>query len=210
MVGNGEVLLSSGGWIGKFFMYHLTKIIDTGVTKAYQFDMLYRLDDEYTYEGDYAKFEKFVEEWKDKYLDDFTGLMFRYFRGKFRFGLLLYFLKYVSDALFPIFIKQFISWVQDEEADINKGLFWSGMLGINLFLSVQTSLWGYYYMENCTIVIKTSLRGLIINKISHISPGAKKYVDIAKVTNFLMNDLSKLTMLCLTLGNIYVFSYLNQ
>ena len=44
----------------------------------------------------------------------------------------------------------------------------------------------------------------MINKVSSISPGAKKYIDIGKVTNFMMNDLNKIAFYAFTRPNMYI------
>ena len=44
----------------------------------------------------------------------------------------------------------------------------------------------------------------MINKVSSISPGARKYIDIGKVTNFMMNDLAKIGFYAFTRSNLYI------
>ena len=78
-------------------------------------------------------------------------------------------------------------------------------MGLTLVIIFKAffSLWGYYYLELCTLVIKNVVRAKVINNISSISPGAKKYIDVAKVTNYMMVDLSKITMFTLMRPNIF-------
>jgi len=79
---------------------------------------------------------------------------------------------------------------------------WAGLLSLTVFLKAFMGLWGYYYLECCTLVLKNVVRGKIINNISSISPGAKKYVDVAKVTNYMMVDLGKCTLYTLFRPNL--------
>lgn len=47
------------------------------------------------------------------------------------------------------------------------------------------------------------MRAFVINRVSKISPGAKKYIDIAKVTNYMMTDLQKITFYILVRPSLY-------
>lgn len=53
---NSEIRLFSGNPISKIFFLHLGKIAQAGVKKPFQFDMLYKMDSIFTYQGDYPRF----------------------------------------------------------------------------------------------------------------------------------------------------------
>lgn len=100
----------------------------------------------------------------------------------------------LQEVLFPIFLKQFLKWLPDKQAPDSTGYLWAMGLVLVVISKAFISLWGYFYLELCTLVIKNVVRGKVINNVCSISPGARKYIDVAKVTNYMMVDLSKITM----------------
>lgn len=59
------------------------------------------------------------------------------------------------------------------------------------------ALWAYYYLEIAIQIIQNVVRAKIVHQISTLSPGSRKQVDAAKVTNYLMVDISKITWFAL-------------
>ena len=70
--------LLGGNPISKFFFFNFNKLITSGSSKPYQFDMLYGLDKSFTYEGSYNHFNEFVEANKEAYANNFLGLINKY------------------------------------------------------------------------------------------------------------------------------------
>lgn len=130
-------------------------------------------------------------------------MIYEYLGARFWKGAWLTGFRYGSEILFPIFLKQFLYWIGDDDAEVYVGYVWAGALSLTVFFKAFVGLWGYFYLECCTLIIKNVVRGKIINNVSSISPGAKKYVDVAKVTNYLMVDLGKITIYTLFRPNLY-------
>lgn len=186
---------------------NFSKIIKSGASQPYKFFMLYLLPKDMTYDGDYKNFEiyyakrKKIAESKNKpFL--FFNVIYDYLGSRYWKGAVLSGLRYASEILFPLFLKQFLYWIEDEEADQIVGYYWAGALVLTVFTKAYVGLWGYYYLECCTLIIKNVVRAKIINNVSSISPGAKQYVDVAKVTNYMMVDLGKVTMYTLFSPNL--------
>lgn len=133
---------------------------------------------------------------------EFFDVIYKYLGSTYDAGSWLTGFKYLSEILFPIFLKQFLTWAADKTAPSRTGYLWAMGLTLVVFFKALTGLWGYYYLEICTLIIKNVVRGKIMKNISSIPPGAKKYVDVSKVTNYMMVDLGKVTSYTLFKPNI--------
>jgi hypothetical protein len=200
-------IFESSNCISTMFFNNYSKIIKSGITQPYKFFMLYLLPQNMTYDGDYQNFEKYYQEQKEIRTKngkpfEFFDVIYDYLGSRYWKGAILSGFRYGSEILFPIFLKQFLIWIEDPTARNSTGYIWAGALALTVFVKAFVGLWGYFYLECCTLVIKNVVRGKIINNISSISPGAKKYVDVAKVTNYMMVDLGKVTVFTLFKPNL--------
>jgi len=152
-----DIYLHSGNCFSKLFFSHLAKMIQVGSKEPYRYDMLFKMEDRMMYAHDYPKFEEFVEQNKEKYKDDFLGLVYKFHWPLHMRGMIFNFFRYFSTFLFPYLLKRFITYVKDE-GDLKDGLLWGGLLILNLVTQVMVSLWGYFNLENATLVVKNTMR----------------------------------------------------
>jgi hypothetical protein len=171
-------IFESSNCFSTLIFNNFTKIITSGVKEPYKFFMLYFLPPDLTYDGDFHNFQAFYEKRKKAAQDkgkelSFYDVIYDYLGARFWKGAILTAFRYGSEILFPIFLKEFLLWIGDKDADQHIGYIWAGALSLTVFFKAMVGLWGYYYLELCTLVIKNVVRGKIINNISSISPGAK-------------------------------------
>lgn len=160
--------------------------------------MLFKVPTKFTYEGDYQNFSKFYQAKLERLNNkgeniDLLSTIFEYLGPLHMKMSLMKGVKIMADILFPIFIKQFLYWLPDGSAANHVGYLWAMGMSLVVIVKVFFSLWSDYYVEWCNLVIKNVVRGKIINSVCMISSGAKKRVDVAKITNYLIVDLGKIT-----------------
>lgn len=111
---NSEIGLHEGNPLSKFFFFNLGKITNAGVQKPYQFDMLFKMHDKFTYAGDYPPFQKYMDKYLPTHMNKFLRLVTGYHNGYFLTGMILIFFNNICQLLLPISLSQLVSWIEDE------------------------------------------------------------------------------------------------
>lgn len=217
---SGNIGWDDGGFVQKTLFMHFNKIIKRGNKTPYSFDMLYELDDELLY-ADYIKFEKFFNKNHKKYSKDVLGAVYAYNRRYMWMINFLFVFKYFLECSFPLLLKQLLNWIELEDngdLDMNEGLLYAALISLFIMLRSYCGLLADYIIEIVNGRIKNNLRvshslfqeslislqGLIVNKVSSLPPGARKYVDIARITNHMIVDMTKITYYTIFRPNILV------
>lgn len=159
---NNEIRLLSGNILSKMFFLHLGKIAQAGVKKAYQFDMLFKMDKVFTYQGDYPPFQKYFDKNKKSYENNFLGLILGYIRPYFLICLFFTSFNYICQMLIPYALRIIVQWVEDN-GSLESGIIYVGITIVIIILQVQGNLWGYYYAELQTLRVKNPMRVRLIS-----------------------------------------------
>lgn len=150
------------GWL---ILTHLKKMIKKPKEDAaYTYDDLYRMPDKFMYK-DYYNFEKYYTKELKKKGNKFNmfSTILGYLRTQFFKALIVGFIYYGIQILFALILKQFLSWLGEENPDEETGWILTGILCAAVFIKSIASLWFMYHRELCTVILKNCTRVNIFN-----------------------------------------------
>lgn len=104
---NTQTPLIKGNFIQRWLFTYLTKMIKSGDKHPYQFEMLYKLDSRFTYDGDYPNFEAHLEK-KLQNQASLDQIVKSYYRKYFIPNFILGIFGSIFQIFIPISIKQIL------------------------------------------------------------------------------------------------------
>lgn len=127
--------METKGLINNCFFLYTNKIINKGKKKQFDFDDLYNIKELLSYDYNFPRIKKLIEERskKEKH-KNFWLLLIDHFRYPlFLLSDFLMAFAYIMQIPFPFLIKIYLDWLQDENASMQTG--WI-LTGICIFFSV--------------------------------------------------------------------------
>jgi ATP-binding cassette subfamily C (CFTR/MRP) protein 1 len=192
------------GCTSKLFLTHLNKVCDIGGERPYQFADLFETSGRfchYAYNDFKIIVQKFISDHPDK---SFFGVLMRGVKRYLLEGGALFFFVNGIQVLTPLFLKQFIDWVDNPTAANWKGYMWAGLLAFVLVTRAFVSQHSMHCLHSGAVVINNYVGCLIADKISNLPTGARKYVNIGKITNFLTTDIRSIQGSSMTYHQLFV------
>lgn len=180
--------LFDGNWFTRFFFIHLNKVCDLGGSRPYQMGDLFEVNDNFktiAYENRRKYFADGAVNKKRSFLNVLIGSCKRYFLVG---GTCFFFSSFIQ-IITPIFLLYFLDWIQRKEYKVWEGYVYATILfvvGITKSMLAQHAM---HTLHQGACVISNYVGAMISEKVSNLPPGARKYLSIGQITNFLTTDI---------------------
>ena len=152
-----SINLLDAGWLKTALFGHVTKVIDAGSKEFYTEDMLYKLDSRFLHD-DFDKFFAFFQKNREKYKDDFLGLVFAYNRYYISLGTWVYNTRHFIELTFPWILKEILIWLGDKDSETSRGLYLGGSLCLLVILRAWFGIIGSYTLTMACGAIRSNIR----------------------------------------------------
>lgn len=171
---------------------HLNKMMDIGGSRPYQYKDLFAVSKDFTMEV-YPEFKAYLnKELSLPKQKPFLFMLFNFILGEAFLGGLLYFISSGMQVATPILIRLFLIWLQTPDPTrqiVWKGYMYAGLLGLIAFLKGIMAQRAMEYFHSSAMRMVPTIAGFIIDKISNITPSARKFINVGNTTNFLTTDI---------------------
>ena len=101
-------------------------------------------------------------------------------------------------VLIPVYLSKLLEWLQQTtvaDNDIWKGYYYSGVLTAVIFLRSFLNANASATIHQGCVAIANHMSGMVAYKVSTLPTGARKHINIGKITNLLISDV-KTVMAC--------------
>jgi ATP-binding cassette subfamily C (CFTR/MRP) protein 1 len=196
--------LFDGNCFTRFFLMHLNKVCDLGGSRPFQMSDLFEVAGDFVHLG-YSNFKRsYTEQLAKKPNRSFFTITMVSIKAYLLPGGILFFFVNAIQVLTPIFIRLFLDWLQAPNAEVWKGYVYAAILSTVLIFRAFFSQHAMQYLHSGTAVVNNYVGSLVAEKISNLPPGARKFVNVGKITNFLTSDVRSLQGAGMTVHQLFV------
>lgn len=118
-----------------------------------------------------------------------------------------WFIGHGVQAFIPLLLGSYLTWLKDPNAEPNTGLKIALLLSLVGVVRSLACRMGMHLLFNNNLYISNTLRGYIFDSVLQAPSAAQKFVDIGRVSNLAINDVSNMIQSLNFSHNILVTLY---
>lgn len=224
-----EYFFQSGFWNWIFYLF-ISKPIDEGQKRSFDFDMLRRAPDDVNFNEVYPDWILFYQNQRTKYpKKKFYYILLHFLGSEFYLGSGLKVISYLIQIPLPYLIERYLNWIQDSSASATEGWVITGIISLLALLKPLFFHRAMVYLIRCTMKANISIRAQLLEHLMKIplssisvdskskkknsnekttNPQQKLEVNPGLISTLLSSELNSLGMSMRTRSHLYQAPFL--